>query len=106
MRKEYNKLVRDLIPEIIQQGGRQCGTRVMSDKEYIQALKDKLVEEAREATTAEPEELVKELADLHEVIDSLIVVCGIDRETILAKQKERRLSRGSFNQRLCLLWTE
>lgn len=106
MRKEYNKLVRDRIPEIIRQDGRQCGIKVIPKKDYIQALKNKLVEEAEEAATANHENLIKELADLYEVIDSLIVVQEIDREAILAEQERRRINRGSFRKRICLLWTD
>jgi predicted house-cleaning noncanonical NTP pyrophosphatase (MazG superfamily) len=106
MRKEYSKLVRDRIPEIIRQDGRECGVEVMSENEYIQALKDKLVEEAQEAAEAVSEGLVKELADLSEVMDALIVACQIDRQAVLVKQAERRQSRGGFDQRFRLLWTE
>jgi predicted house-cleaning noncanonical NTP pyrophosphatase (MazG superfamily) len=106
MRKEYNKLIRDRIPEIIQRDGRQCGVEIMSEQDYVQALKHKLVEEAQEAAAAKPEELVKELADLYQVIDSLMTACGIDRETVHAIQEKRRESRGGFSQRLRLLWTD
>jgi predicted house-cleaning noncanonical NTP pyrophosphatase (MazG superfamily) len=106
MRKEYDKLVRDRIPEIIRQDGRQCGVEVMPEGEYVQALKDKLIEEAQEAATAGSDDLVKELADLYEVVDALMAACGIDRQVVLAKQEERRQSRGGFDQRLRLLWTD
>jgi predicted house-cleaning noncanonical NTP pyrophosphatase (MazG superfamily) len=106
MRKEYSKLVRDRIPEIIRQDGRECGVEIMPENEYIQALKDKLVEEAQEAAQAESEELVKELADLSEVMDALMAACQIDRQAVLAKQAERRQSRGGFDQRFRLLWTD
>jgi predicted house-cleaning noncanonical NTP pyrophosphatase (MazG superfamily) len=106
MRKEYDKLVRDRIPEIIRQDGRQCGVEVMPEDEYVQALKDKLVEEAKEAAAAGSDDLVKELADLYEVVDALMAACGIDRESVVAKQEERRQSRGGFDQRLRLLWTD
>jgi len=106
MRKEYNKLVRDLIPEIIRQDGRRCGVEVMPEDEYVRALKDKLIEEAQEAAAAGPEDLVKELADLYEVVGALMLACRIDRHAVLAKQEERRQSRGGFDQRLRLLWTD
>jgi predicted house-cleaning noncanonical NTP pyrophosphatase (MazG superfamily) len=106
MRKEYDKLVRDRIPEIIRQDGRQCGVKVMPEGEYVQALKDKLVEEAQEAAAAGSGDLVKELADLYEVVDALMAACGIDRQVVLAKQEERRQSRGGFDQRFRLLWTD
>lgn len=33
--KVYNKLVRDKIPEIIEEDGKTCKTRILSDEEYI-----------------------------------------------------------------------
>jgi predicted house-cleaning noncanonical NTP pyrophosphatase (MazG superfamily) len=106
MRKEYNKLVRDHIPEIIRQDGRRCSVEVMLEEEYVRALKDKLIEEAKEAAAAKPEELVKELADLYEVIDSLMEAHRIDREAVLTEKQRRYQSRGGFSQRLRLLWTD
>lgn len=106
MRKEYNKLVRDRIPEIIQRDGRQYEVRVASDEEYIQLLKAKLIEESQEVAAASDDEIIKELADLYEVIDSLVSAKGIDDEAIHIKQQERRLNRGGFENRVCLLWTE
>ena len=106
MRIEYNKLVRDRIPDIIRQDGRQCGVEVLGEGEFIQALRQKLVEEAQEASECELDELVKELADLHEVIDSFMRAHKIDRDVVLAKQEERRVERGGFAQRLYLLWVE
>ena len=106
MRKEYNKLVRDRIPEIIQRDGHQYEVRVASNEEYTQLLMAKLVEEAQEVATASDDEIVKELADLYEVIDALISAKSIDDKAIRLKQQERRLNRGGFKNRLCLLWTE
>lgn len=51
--KTYNKLVRDKIPDIIAADGRQYATEIMSDEEYLAALKQKLVEEAQEVLEAE-----------------------------------------------------
>jgi len=72
MRRDYNKLVRDRIPEIIRSGGKQCGIETMPEAEYRQALLQKLVEEAQEARQAAPDELITELADLQEVIAALL----------------------------------
>lgn len=46
MRTEHNKLVRDKIPEIIRTSGNQCETTTLSNLDYIEALRNKLVEEA------------------------------------------------------------
>lgn len=87
-----NKLVRDRIPEIIRQSGRECGVETMDEEEFRQALRAKLVEEAQEAAAAIDADLVTELADLCEVMDALMVASGIDRETVLKEQNADDLS--------------
>ena len=34
----YNKLVRDKIPQIIEEAGKQCETKILSDTEYLEML--------------------------------------------------------------------
>ena len=111
MRRDYNKLVRDRIPEIIRSGGKQCGIETMPEAEYHQALLQKLVEEAQEARgailrSAAPDELITELADLQEVIAALLAAWYISPEKVQQIQDQRRAERGGFEQRLKLLWTE
>lgn len=69
MRQEHNKLIRDHIPEIIRKAGRECEVETMTQTDYHQALLNKLVEEAKEAVEADPDNLVEELADVYEVIE-------------------------------------
>jgi predicted house-cleaning noncanonical NTP pyrophosphatase (MazG superfamily) len=103
MRKTYNKLVRDRIPEIIQAAGQEYATEVMSLEDYQQALREKLIEEAQEA--ADASDLIGELADLYEVMDALLNVYGIDPDAIGAEQRRKRDERGGFSQRIRLLWS-
>lgn len=105
MRRKYNKLVRDRIPEIIQAAGQECAIETMEAEEFHQALRAKLVEEAQEASAAISTELVAELADLCEVMDTLMAVYRIDREAVLAEQKRRQIERGGFSRRIRLLWS-
>ena len=105
-RIEYNKLIRDRIPEIIEAEGKRFDIEIMSDVEYRLALLTKLSEEAQEASRATPEKLATELADLYEVIDAVMGAHGIDQDTVLGIQRERRSQRGGFEQRLKLLWVE
>lgn len=105
MVKEYNKLVRDRIPEIIRQSGIECETAVLLDAEYCQALRLKLIEEATEVAEANRDELVAELADLYEVIDALMLSYGISDDRILNAQAKRRETRGGFAQKIMLLRT-
>ena len=41
MKKDYNKLVRDLIPEIIQKSGNKCVISTLSDNDYSKELEKK-----------------------------------------------------------------
>lgn len=106
MRKTYDKLVRDRIPEIIRQQGKICQVVTLAETEFQQALRQKLVEEAKEAAGAGDEELIVELADIYEVLNALMSASGISEEQVRQVQAERRAERGGFEQYLKLLWTE
>lgn len=106
MRQEHNKLIRDRIPEIIRQAERECKVETISQPEYHQALLKKLVEEAKEAAEAKPDNLVEELADIYEVIDVILANLGIDKNLVLTRQKQKRQDKGGFTKKLRLLWTE
>ena len=105
MRKTYDKLIRDRIPEIMDEAGVKYELETMTSEAYKRALKNKLVEEAKEVADAPDEELVNELADLLEVFDALLTAHGIDYADVLARQIQRREQRGGFTKRLKLLWT-
>lgn len=106
MRLEHNKLIRDRIPEIIRQAGRQCEVETMLQTDYHQALLNKLVEEAKEAAEAKPDNLVEELADVYEVIDAILTNLEIDKDIVLSKQGKKRQEKGGFTKKLRLSWTE
>jgi hypothetical protein len=55
---------------------------------------------------APDEDLATELADLEEVVDALMQVYGLTRESVLRMQQQRRAARGGFARRLRLLWTD
>jgi len=105
VKKQYHKLVRDRIPEIIRKSGNECEFVILSEAEYRQALLQKLIEEAGEAASADEEDLVAELADLYEVIDALMASSGISGDRILEAQVKRREERGGFAQKIMLLRT-
>jgi predicted house-cleaning noncanonical NTP pyrophosphatase (MazG superfamily) len=103
----HHKLIRDKIPTIIEAAGKECGVEVLSDADYLRALRKKLVEEAKEVNAAaKPEEVIQELADLLEVVEALTTALNIDPEVVQAKQQEKKENRGGFSERLMLLWTK
>jgi len=98
----YRKLVRDRIPEIIQSEGRRPVTRVLDEASYRQALLDKLVEEAQEASRASAADLPSELSDVLEVLRALAVTAGMSWPQLLAIAEDKRSRRGGFGRRIFL----
>ena len=94
------------IPEILESQQVKFAVEPMTQADYCQALRRKLIEEAQEAADAVETNLVTELADLCEVIDATMGAYGIQRNQVLACQMQRRIERGAFSQKLRLLWTE
>lgn len=103
MKKEYKKLVRDRIPEIIEKKGGVPEVRTLSDTEYLQELKRKFQEELQEYLSAETDEArLEEMADIFEVITALNEVEGRSIETVIEVQKKKREERGAFTKRIFL----
>ena len=71
---DYDKLVRDRIPEIIESSGKRAVTRVAGDDEYLHYLRRKLSEEVDEYMASEDAE---ELADILEVVSALGRQAGV-----------------------------
>lgn len=96
---KYDKLVRDRIPKIIQNGGGKAIIHIAGEKEYWQKMKKKLIEEAIEFF--ENEEL-KEITDILEILDAICVFKGFDKREIESLKKRRREKRGRFKKRIIL----
>ncbi|MGL5509142.1 MAG: nucleoside triphosphate pyrophosphohydrolase [Microcoleaceae cyanobacterium] len=106
MKKECYKLVRDRIPEIIRKAGKDCEAVIMSDTEYCQALRQKVIEEATELANASEGELATEIADLLEVIEALMTTYHISEKQVQLEQDQKRAQKGDFRKKVMLLWTE
>jgi len=99
--KKYNKLVRDGIPDILEErGGEYYLRRVDTDGEYFYHLRNKLVEEVAEFLT-DPN--VEELADIHEVILALATELGYTQAALDEERLKKRRDRGGFSERWLLL---
>jgi predicted house-cleaning noncanonical NTP pyrophosphatase (MazG superfamily) len=99
MEKNYNKLVRDRIPEIINASGKSCTTEILSDEEYLRMLDAKLDEELAEY---HKDQNVEELADLLEVIRSAAMAHGYTLEDLERVRAEKAAKRGGFEKRILL----
>lgn len=103
MKIKYNKLIRDMIPDMIKESGRQYAVRVLNDEEYRDALVDKIVEEVRDFQKTGNEE---ELADLYEAMDCLIEFMDYEPMHIDYLRLKKREARGSFKERYFLVEVE
>lgn len=94
----HEKLVRDLIPDIIAAEGKRGESRVLDDAEYAGWLEAKLDEEIAEYRSSGD---IEELVDVVEVIAAIAARRGTDWETFEAK----RDARGGFSRRLLHRWS-
>ncbi len=98
--KEYNKLIRDKIPEIIaNDGNRKPIIRTLDDEEYKKELDKKLQEEMKEYLE---DDNAEELADLVEVIYAILDNKKISLEEFETIRKNKVEKRGAFKEKLFL----
>lgn len=99
MTKVYNKLVRDLIPEIIESDGKICTTEILLDDRYLQMLDAKLDEELAEYQESKS---LEELADLLEVMQTVVKARGWTWEQLEQVRTEKAAKRGGFEKKIFL----
>ena len=103
-RYTYNKLVRDKIPENIDNEiGRKSKYRILDDTEYLRELNKKLIEEANEFIE---ENSIEELGDLMEVLNAIIKLKGYDMEEVYKVMKEKEEKKGAFNKKIYLEYVD
>jgi predicted house-cleaning noncanonical NTP pyrophosphatase (MazG superfamily) len=95
---KQNKLWRDKTVDMMEQNhGSKIHWRYLNDIEFDRQLRIKLLEEAHEGAAArDRSELIGELADIYEVIDSFAKINQISHDEILAAQNKKREERGGF----------
>jgi len=100
----YDKLVRDKIPEILKEKGKECVFfRAKSDEEYLSYLKKKLLEEAEEFNDSPS---IEELADIADVMSALMSAMEYTTPDLVTARIQKAQERGSFNERWILLEAE
>jgi predicted house-cleaning noncanonical NTP pyrophosphatase (MazG superfamily) len=99
MAREYDKLVRDHIPDIIEADGETPVTHVAAGEEYGDRLAAKLVEEA---TEYREDGSVAELADVLEVFHTLRRYHGVSEDELAEKREQKAQQRGRFEDGIVL----
>ena len=97
--KVYNKLVRDNIPEIIENAGKKFDIHYAKAEELVSLLEAKLQEEALEFSQ---DKNLEELADLMEVIFGLSSALGYSEEDLLNKREKKNLREAGFKEGIVL----
>ena len=96
-RKNYNKLVRDNIPDIIQKHGGVPEVMVLAEEEFRRALKAKMIEEANELGAAKtPGEVLNELSDLLELVEAIAKENHLSLEVVHREKERKKIENGSF----------
>lgn len=97
--KNYHKLVRDRIPEIIEADGKICVCEMLSDEEYIRLLDQKLNEELAEYQESKS---MEELADLLEVMWAVVRARGWTLDELEQVRADKAAERGGFAKKILL----
>lgn len=100
----YHKLVRDKIPENINRSeGKKAKWKVLEEEEYRKELDRKLLEEIHEFIEAHQ---VEELADVMEVLETIIKINQISLEEAKEKQRIKKDKKGGFKDKIYLEFVE
>ena len=96
----YNKLVRNRIPQIIEESGKRCETEILSNERYLEMLDKKLDEELAEYQI---EKNIEELADLLEVVYAREKARGYSVAELEQIRKKKKEKRGAFDKKIFLI---
>ncbi len=101
--KIFNKLVRDKIPQIIENNNEVCEVEILDEETYLKKLNEKLQEEMKEYLESEE---VEELADLEEVLRAILKAKKVEYAEFEKIRRNKVDKRGAFDKRLFLKSTE
>jgi len=96
---KYNKIVRDKIPDIIVSTKKTCDVSYVSDKDAIEFLARKILEEGKEFCDNPSKE---ELADLYEVLDAIAEKKKWKKSDIDKVRADKAKKNGLFKNNIIL----
>lgn len=96
---EYDKLIRDKIPEIIVESGKNCDIIKVNGEELRVYLENKLHEEVSEYVDAKN---LEELADIMEVLYGLAHSLGYTDQDLNEFRDKKHNNRGGFKEGIIL----
>ena len=103
----FNKMIRDHLPQMMQNTGINVVSHEMNGDEYVQRLKNKLVEEADELCAAiAPREVSEEIGDVLAVLKALAQYHHLDFSKVVASAEQKTLEKGGFSNPVCIDYIE
>jgi predicted house-cleaning noncanonical NTP pyrophosphatase (MazG superfamily) len=103
----YNKLVRDLIPQVIEKSGGKFSTRTLDPSEHLTEIKNKLYEEVKEfQETNNRQDALEELADILELIHAALPIHEATYEELEEIRISKKVKRGGFEEGIYLIEVE
>jgi predicted house-cleaning noncanonical NTP pyrophosphatase (MazG superfamily) len=103
VKKIYQKLVRDRIPDIIANDGKTFATRKADEEEIVSYAFKKLHEEIQEFTE---DPSAAEAADVMEIFHFLCSRLELRDSEIMAQATSKRILRGGFEEGTILEWVD
>ena len=97
--EEYNKIVRDNIPTIIENSGFKCEIEIVSNEEALSYLYTKLTEEVNEFLESKD---IHEMADIIEVLYAICDKMKITRTMLETIRKQKENENGGFENNIIL----
>lgn len=91
------KLVRDKIPQIIRDDGKEPIVEILSEEDYLIELDKKLNEEVAEY---QADKSIEEMADVLEVLFAICEARGHSVDELMQIREEKREKRGGFKDRI------
>lgn len=91
------KLVRDKIPQIIRDDGKEPIVEILSEEDYLIELDKKLNEEVAEY---QADKSLEEMADVLEVLFAICEARGHSVDELMQIREEKREKRGGFKDRI------
>jgi predicted house-cleaning noncanonical NTP pyrophosphatase (MazG superfamily) len=100
MKVDYNKIVRDKIPEIIRNSGRTCEYKILGESEVKGALKEKLIEKAQIFSVRPSED---ELSDIYELLEAIVETFDFEPMHIDYLKIQNKENKGTYSEKVFLI---
>ena len=97
--KEYDKIVRDNIPTIIENSRSKCEIEIVSDEEALLYLYTKLTEEVNEFLESKD---IHEMADIIEVLYAICDKRKMTRDMLETIRQQKEKENGGFEDNIIL----